>query len=188
MLQPVTLIDTNKKNFLCYAHKYACISKCTHIWQKLLFLIISMKNQKIIIILLGLFLPLTSAANTDGRLEHFLSLTLEELVNLETTIATNTKHTIAKAPAVVTVITSEDIKTTGATNLVDVLEGVPGIHVRASQFAFRPLVHFRGANANQTLLMVNGNPVKDLMWGFGIFWKGLPASMIERVDIIRGPG
>lgn len=147
-----------------------------------------MKHQTFIILLLGLFQPLTSVANTDERLEHFLSLSLEELVNLETTIATNTKSTISEAPGVVTVITSEDIKATGATNLVDVLEGVPGIHVRASQFAFRPLVQFRGANANQTLLMVNGNPVKDLMWGFGIFWKGLPASVIERVDIIRGPG
>lgn len=153
----------------------------------LVFFII-MKNHKLIILLLGLIQPLTSVADTDERLDHFLSLSLEELVNLETTIATNTKNTIANAPGVITVITSEDIKATGATNLVDVLEGVPGIHVRASQFAFRPLIQFRGANANQTLLMVNGNPMKDLMWGFGIFWKGLPVSMIERVDIIRGPG
>jgi len=36
--------------------------------------------------------------------------------------------------------------------------------------------------------MVNGTPMKDLMWGFGIFWKGLPTSMIERIEIIRGPG
>jgi iron complex outermembrane receptor protein len=71
---------------------------------------------------------------------------------------------------------------------VEVLEGVPGVHVRANQFAFRPLIQFRGANATQTLLMVNGVPMRDLMWGFGIFWKGLPVSMVERVEIIRGPG
>ncbi len=135
----------------------------------------------------SLLQPVSSQANTD-RLDHFLSLSLEELVNLETTIATNSSSTVADAPAIVTVITAEDIKATGATNLVDVLEGVPGVHVRASHFANRPLVHFRGTNASQTLLMVNGNPMKDLMWGFGIFWKGLPASMIERVEIIRGPG
>ncbi len=71
---------------------------------------------------------------------------------------------------------------------MDILEAVPGLHVRASHFAFRPRLHFRGANATQTLLMVNGAPMKDLMWGFGVFWKGLPASVIERVEIIRGPG
>ncbi len=148
----------------------------------------NMKKQKFIVLCLGLSQSFSSLADTDDRLDHFLSLSLEELVNLGTTIATNTKHTIAEAPAIVTVITSEDIKATGATNLVDVLEGVPGVHVRANHFAFRPLVHFRGAKATQTLLMVNGNPLKDLMWGFGIFWKGLPVSMVERVEIIRGPG
>jgi len=147
-----------------------------------------MKQKKLLLILLGLFPCLFAHANTEDRLEHFLSLSLEELVNLETTIASKTRHTVSRAPAVVTLITADDIKATGATNLVDILEGVPGIHVRASQFAYRPLIHFRGTNATQTLLMVNGTPIKDMMWGFGIFWKGLPSSMIERVEIIRGPG
>ena len=147
-----------------------------------------MKIHRLIIVSLGLLQPLFVQANTDERLEHFLSLSLEELVSLETTIATNEKHTISKSPAVVTLITKDDIKATGATNLIDVLEGVPGIHIRNHHFAFRPLIHFRGAAATQTLLMVNGTPMKDLMWGFGIFWKGLPTSMIERIEIIRGPG
>jgi len=147
-----------------------------------------MKIHQLIIVSLGLLQTLSAHANSDERLDHFLSLSLEELVNLETTIASNSKHTITNAPAVVTLITADDIKATGATNLMDVLEGVPGIHIRASHFAFRPLVHFRGANAAQTLLMVNGTPMKDMMWGFGIFWKGLPTSMIDRIEIIRGPG
>ncbi|MDH5600175.1 MAG: TonB-dependent receptor [Gammaproteobacteria bacterium] len=146
-----------------------------------------MKNKSLLILPL-LFLTFSTEANTDSKLEHFLSLSLEELVDLETTIATQSKSTLTKTPAVVTIITADDIKATGATNLVDVLEAVPGIHVRANHFAFRPLIHFRGASANQTLLMVDGNPMKDLMWGFGIFWKGLPSSIIERVEIIRGPG
>lgn len=109
-------------------------------------------------------------------------------MDLEVTISTNSRQSVKSAPAVVSVITAEDIRATGATNLVEVLEGVPGIHIRASTFANRPLIQFRGANATQTLLMVNGAPMRDLMWGFGIFWKGLPVSIIERVEIIRGPG
>jgi outer membrane receptor protein involved in Fe transport len=38
------------------------------------------------------------------------------------------------------------------------------------------------------LLMVNGAPAKDLVWSPGIFWKGMPTEMIERIEIIRGPG
>ncbi|MDD4882570.1 MAG: TonB-dependent receptor plug domain-containing protein, partial [Gallionellaceae bacterium] len=147
-----------------------------------------MKKYTLVIACLGLFEALSAHADSDERLAHFLSMSLDELVTQKVTISTNTKQMLAMAPAVVTVITAEDIKATGATNLADMLEGVPGIHIRTSLFGDRPLVHIRGANASQTLLMVNGAPLKDLMWGYGIFWKGLPASMIERVEIIRGPG
>ena len=123
-----------------------------------------------------------------ARLRHLLSLPLEELVEQRVTIATQRPQDPASAPAVVSVITADDIRATGATNLVDVLQGVPGLYVRRSQFGFRPLIHFRGANDKQTLVMVNGAPMSDLMWRLGIFWKGLPASVIERVEIIRGPG
>ncbi|MDH3355551.1 MAG: TonB-dependent receptor, partial [Chromatiales bacterium] len=109
-------------------------------------------------------------------------------MNQEVSISTHTKQKLSKAPAVVSVITEDDIKATGAVNLTDVLEGVPGIHIRASYFGNRPLIQFRGANANQTLLMINGVPLRDLTYGFSIFWKGLPVSIIERVEIIRGPG
>lgn len=131
---------------------------------------------------------LNAYAGDDVQLDHFLSLSLEELMEQEITISTDTKQTVAKAPAAVTVITEEDIKATGATNLFDVLESVPGIHVRASQFGFRPLIQFRGATANQTLFMINGVSLRDLMWGFGFFWKGVPTSSIQRIEIIRGPG
>lgn len=148
----------------------------------------NMKNFKHHLLFLALLPAALVHADAEERLDHFLSLSLEELMAQEITISTNSKQTLTKAPAVVSIITADDIKATGATNLVDVLEGVPGVHVRANQFAFRPLIQFRGANATQTLLMVNGVPMRDLMWGFGIFWKGLPVSMVERVEIIRGPG
>lgn len=135
-----------------------------------------------------LFFPLFSPANNDSKLDQFLSLSLEDLVSLETTIATASKRSVSKAPAVVTLITAEDIRATGATNLADILQGVPGIHIRTSQFANRPLVQFRGAHGSQTLIMINGNSQRDLVWNQGIFWKGIPASAIERIEIIRGPG
>ncbi|MCW8919174.1 MAG: TonB-dependent receptor [Gammaproteobacteria bacterium] len=132
---------------------------------------------------------LSPARAAEGdRLNHFLSLSLEELMAQEITISTHARQTLTEAPAVVSIITADEIKATGATNLMEMLEGVPGLHVRANQFAFRPLPQFRGANATQTLAMVNGVPMRDLMWGFGIFWKGLPVSVVERVEIIRGPG
>lgn len=126
--------------------------------------------------------------STYQQARRLLSLTLGELMAVKVSISTQTKQEVATAPAVVTVITADDIRATGTTNLMEILQGVPGIYVRANQFGFKPLISFRGAAGTHALLMVDGAPAKDLVWSPGIFWKGLPANAIERVEIIRGPG
>jgi outer membrane receptor protein involved in Fe transport len=147
-----------------------------------------MKTRALVILFFGLFQTLTAYADTDANLERLLSLNLEELMQIKINIATDTKQALSKAPSVVTVITAEDIKATGTTNLTDILQSVPGVYVKDNLFGLRPLVTFRGADSSHTLLMVNGIPMRDLVWDPGIFWRGLPTSMIERVEIIRGPG
>jgi len=132
-------------------------------------------------------LPVLGAAG-DADIDRLMPLSLEQLVQLDVSISTYSKQQMSKAPSVVSLITAEDIRATGASNLMDVLRGVPGVYVKQNLFAFRPLVTLRGAPGNNVLLMVNGAPVRDLAWSHGIFWKGLPASIIERVEIIRGPG
>lgn len=127
-------------------------------------------------------------AETAASLEQLMLASLDELMSMPVSIASHLPQTVSQAPAVVTVISAEDIRTTGASNLVDVLQGVPGIHIRTNQFGFRPLISMRGAAAKNSLVMINGAPQRDLVWATGIFWKGLPASMIERIEIIRGPG
>ncbi|MCW8930071.1 MAG: TonB-dependent receptor [Gammaproteobacteria bacterium] len=133
-------------------------------------------------------LLLSAFSSAEEYTDSLLDLSWEELTQVKVIIATGTEQTIDKAPSIVTVITSDDIKKTGATNLTDILESVPGVHINANHFGNRPLVHMRGTGSFQTLLMVNGNDTRDLMWAFGIFWKGIPVSAIERIEVIRGPG
>lgn len=131
---------------------------------------------------------LTSLSSANDYTDSLLDLSWEELTQVKVIIATGTEQPIDKAPATVTVITADDIKKTGATNLTEILESVPGVHISTNSFGYRPLVHMRGTGSFQTLLMVNGNDTRDLMWAFGIFWKGIPVSAIERIEVIRGPG
>lgn len=131
--------------------------------------------------------PKTQAAN-GADVEKMMLASFEELMSQSSSIATQTPLPREWVPAAVTVVTAEDIAATGATNLAEILQGVPGLHVRINQFGFRPLVSVRGAAPKNALILVNGAPQRDLVWATGIFWRGLPASMIERIEIIRGPG
>lgn len=147
-----------------------------------------MEKRPLALPLLGLFVALSAHADGDPKMDQLLSLSLEEVMAAKVMISTNTKQALSRAPSVVSVITAEDIKATGATNITDVLQSVPGIYIRTNLFGFRPQVTFRGANNPHTLLMVNGVPMRDLVWSTGIFWRGLTTSMVERIEIIRGPG
>lgn len=107
-------------------------------------------------------------------------------------IATGSKQTLRRAPAVATVITAEDIKAMGATDLDEVLETVPGLHVSHSALSYTPLYVIRGIyspNNPQTLMLQNGIPTTTMLTGSkGNAWGGLPLENVARIEIIRGPG
>lgn len=107
-------------------------------------------------------------------------------------IATGSKQSINRAPSVSTVITAEDIKAMGATDLDQVLESVPGLHVSKNNVAMNPIYSFRGIATKynpQVLMLVNGIPITNAFWGDrSQIWGGLPLENISRIEVIRGPG
>lgn len=109
-------------------------------------------------------------------------------------IATGSQQPLSRAPAVATVITAEDIAAIGATNLDEVLETVPGLHVSRASIRYVPMVVIRGiGGGNQTnpqvLMLQNGVPMTTMYNGDrGSAWVGLPLENIARIEIIRGPG
>ncbi len=131
----------------------------------------------------------TTAGTTTANGELF-ELSLEQLMQMEVEIATGSHQSLSKAPAAVTVVTADDLKKTGATNAIEALESVPGVHIRVNRAFYTPFIHIRGTNTNQVLLMVNGVSMRSLTsaWPQDTFWKGLAVSAIERIEVIRGPG
>lgn len=107
-------------------------------------------------------------------------------------IATGSQQSLRRAPAVASVITAEDIAAMGATDLDEVLETVPGVHVAHSANGYAPLFVVRGIYSQlnpQTLLLQNGVPMTTLQQGNrGSFWGGYPVEHIARIEVIRGPG
>lgn len=107
-------------------------------------------------------------------------------------IATGSQLSLMRAPAVATVITAEDIRSMGATDLDHVLQRVPGLHVSVSSLAYNPIYSFRGIFTSynaQVLMLVNGIPITNVFVGDrGLGWGGMPLENVARIEVIRGPG
>jgi len=106
-------------------------------------------------------------------------------------IATGQKQLIAKAPAVASVITAEEIAEMGATTLEEVLETVPGIHISLSSTYLAPIISIRGIYTDKNphvLMLVNGVPITSAHLGDRGGRPSFPIRDIARIEVIRGPG
>ncbi|AZZ91817.1 TonB-dependent receptor [Hahella sp. KA22] len=145
---------------------------------------------------LSLALAASAGYATDDNLfeDSLWALSPEELGQIRvTSIASGTITPLDKAAAVTTVITAEDIAAMGATDIDEVLETVPGLHVGRSFQAYFPIYTFRGISGSdynpQALLLINGSPLTTLAFGNRYtIWGGMPVKSISRIEVIRGPG
>ena len=112
----------------------------------------------------------------------------EEMIS----IASGYSQPVSKAPSVATVITAEDIKAMGATELSEVLESVPGLHVSRRTVGYNPKFLIRGIETEfnpQILVLINGIPITNIFHGDrNQVWGGMSIEAISRVEVIRGPG
>lgn len=116
---------------------------------------------------------------------------IEDLMNMEVTSVSKKEQKSSQVAAAIFVITQEDIRRSGATNIPDLLRMVPGMDVaqiNGSTWA----IGSRGFNqqyANKLLVMVDGRSVYSPTFS-GVFWDtiDLPLFDIERIEVIRGPG
>ena len=107
------------------------------------------------------------------------------------TIATRHKTPINKAPSIVTVITSKQIKQMGFRTLIDVLKIVPGFYVSMDETGEREIA-VRGVldDASQKIkVLIDGHSINDV-WRGGAMWNfnDLPVENVKRIEVIRGPG
>ena len=150
--------------------------------------------KKIIIpfLFLCFSIGLYAQPETDSILESVLDLTLEELQNTKVSIATRTETKVSETPAIVTVLTENFIKNTGARNITDVLQYVPGVEFSKGRIGAYS-IGVRGIKdpltSSRFLILKDGVPYNGIMYGTVIgFPKHFDIHSIERIEIIRGPG
>jgi iron complex outermembrane receptor protein len=116
---------------------------------------------------------------------------LEELANLQVTSVSKKEQSLSKAGAAIFVITQEDIRRSGMTNIPDLLRMAPGVNV-ARLDANTWAISIRGFNnrySNKVLVLIDGRSVYSEVFS-GVNWdqQDVPLEDIERIEVIRGPG
>jgi iron complex outermembrane receptor protein len=123
--------------------------------------------------------------------QDLTQLSLEDLMNTKVTSVSKKEQSLSRAAAAIFVITAEDIRRSGATNIPDLLRMVPGLDVaqiNANSWA----VSARGFNhqfSDKLLVLVDGRSVYTPLFA-GVYWdtQDVPLEDIERIEVIRGPG
>ncbi|SMC21514.1 iron complex outermembrane recepter protein [Desulfacinum hydrothermale DSM 13146] len=122
---------------------------------------------------------------------RLLEMSLEELMDVEIVSVARKAQSLSETAAAVFVVTSEDIRRSGATNVADVLRMVPGLHVARFDANVWPVTArgFNGLLANKLLVLVDGRSVYTPIFS-GVYWDEQDSFLdnIERIEVVRGPG
>jgi iron complex outermembrane recepter protein len=134
---------------------------------------------------------ITAFAEGPARPRDLTEATLEDLMNIEVTTASKREQRLSQTPAAVFVITQEDIRRSGMSNIPDLLRMVPGVQVAQAQGG-QWAISARGFNdtfSNKLLVLVDGRSVYSPI-DSGVFWdeQDVLLENIERIEVIRGPG
>ncbi|HXF14936.1 MAG TPA: TonB-dependent receptor [Terriglobales bacterium] len=138
--------------------------------------------------LTSLFVIVASAQNNQVDVT---TMSVEDLMNMQVTSVSKRTQKVADAAAAVYVITQEDIRRSGATNIPEALRLAPGIQVARideNKWAISSR-GFNGRFADKLLVLIDGRSVYTPLFS-GVYWNVQDVMLedVDRIEVIRGPG
>lgn len=132
-------------------------------------------------LMLGLALPRAWAEPPDADVE----VELQPLVVSGSVFASTPLDGVRS----VSVITRKQIEASPAATLAELLDQVAGVDVlRRGGPGVQADIGIRGTAFEQTLVLINGVPLRDPQTGHHSLNLPLPLALIERIEIVKGPG
>lgn len=119
------------------------------------------------------------------------TLSVEDLMKVVVTSVSRRAEPLSHVASAIQVITSEDIRRSGATSLPEALRLASNLHVAqvdSRQWAIGAR-GFNGTTANKLLVLIDGRTIYTPLFS-GVFWdvQDIPLADIERIEVISGPG
>ncbi len=147
--------------------------------------------HKLVVIYTGMLVVFSIGATANDAQTDYFTLDLESLMRVEVISASKKPEAANEVASAIFVITQEDIKRLGATNIPEMLRVVPGLQV-AQIDSNKWAITSRGFNnqyANDLLVLIDGRTVYTPVFS-GVYWDVQDTLMedIERIEVIRGPG
>ncbi|MBX3743679.1 MAG: TonB-dependent receptor [Verrucomicrobiae bacterium] len=131
-----------------------------------------------------------------ARLQSLVGMSLEELgeIKVETVYgASRREQKLNRAPSAVTLVTREQIARHGDRTLGEVLQRVRGFYVTSDRsYSYLGIRGFQrpGDFGGRLLVMIDGHRINDAVYDTAAVGLDFPLDidLIERIEIIRGPG
>ena len=144
---------------------------------------------KNIIVILSLLLMSMSVSAEDVDGPEMLQ-SLKDDMQEYSRIATQTKQNVDYMPYIISAWNSDELSQLGISTLREALSLVPGVDLSIGTVGSTTPI-FRGSNPfamGQSKLVIDGVVVNEKMSGGYVHFLDMPVAMIQRIEIVRGPG
>ncbi|PKL92278.1 MAG: hypothetical protein CVV21_05865 [Candidatus Goldiibacteriota bacterium HGW-Goldbacteria-1] len=125
----------------------------------------------------------TAQVEVAGITEEIWFMKIPEVIT-----ASKTSESINKAPAIVYVVTREDIKLSGAKSLAEILKRVPGMRISIRETSLLGSRGFTSDQNDKFLFLIDGSPITNIMQDGVYNFIDMPnLSMVEKIEVVKGP-
>jgi iron complex outermembrane receptor protein len=149
--------------------------------------------MKTLLTLAALFLLTTATFRANAQEssdEDLFNMSLEDLMNVTITSASNLDESLNRAPATILIISAKDIEERGYMEMYDVLNDLPGFDLSRAFGDDNYYLYARGyrkETSDQMLLMIDGIAMNHLYSNNMNMFSMYPLSNVHQIEVVYGP-
>jgi outer membrane receptor for ferrienterochelin and colicin len=124
-------------------------------------------------------------------MEDLMDLDFDELSKIKVMVASGSRAlSLKESPGIVSVVTRQQLLKSGVKDLEGALRMIPGVNVTSNTYGVKGGVAIRGLAGydGKVLMLLDGIELNERAYGTVYLGNRIPIELIERIEVIRGPG